>query len=88
MRVGYFVSTFITPNVPFNCGQPNAGKLADAVAKNIDLQHMQNNPNVADDTQEFIGYYERMQKEYTEKSREFVRYIAEGNLVKLHTHQT
>lgn len=35
-----------------------------------------------------IEYFERMQNEYPNKDITFVRAIAEGNLVALHTHQT
>lgn len=50
-------------------------------------KYIQHNPHVADGLQGFIDYFERMQKEYPQKSIEFVRCIAEGNLVALHTHQ-
>ncbi|MEP3372145.1 MAG: nuclear transport factor 2 family protein [Maribacter dokdonensis] len=50
-------------------------------------EYIQHNPAVANGTQGFIDYFERMQKEYPEKSIEFVRCIAEGDLVALHTHQ-
>lgn len=51
-------------------------------------EYIQHNPDVANGFQGFINYFERMQNEYPEKSIEFVRCIAEGNLVALHTHQT
>ena len=35
-----------------------------------------------------IDYFTKMATEYPEKDIEFVRAIAEGNLVALHTHQT
>lgn len=49
--------------------------------------YIQHNPDVANGTQGFIDYFERMQREYPKKSIDFVRSIAEGNLVALHTHQ-
>nr|WP_299486051.1 ester cyclase [uncultured Allomuricauda sp.] len=59
-----------------------------AVQLYIGKEYIQHNPDVADGTQGFISYFERMQKEYPNKDIEFVRCIAEGNLVALHTHQT
>lgn len=64
-------------------GNPRA-----AVEKYVGDQYIQHNPDVADGTEGFILYFERMQEEYADKSIEFVRCIAEGDLVALHTHQT
>ncbi len=58
-----------------------------AVELYIGDEYIQHNPDVADGTEGFIYYFERMQNEYPDKSIEFVRCIAEGNLVALHTHQ-
>ncbi len=58
-----------------------------AVETYIGKEYIQHNPDVADGTQGFILYFERMQQEYPNKSIEFVRCIAEGDLVALHTHQ-
>jgi predicted SnoaL-like aldol condensation-catalyzing enzyme len=49
--------------------------------------YIQHNPAVANGTQGFIDYFERMQTEFPNKSINFVRSIAEGDLVSLHTHQ-
>ncbi|EZH73770.1 membrane protein [Aquimarina atlantica] len=59
-----------------------------AVKHYVGDQYIQHNPDVEDGTQGFIDYFEKMQVEYPEKSIEFVRCIAEGDLVALHTHQT
>ena len=59
-----------------------------AVAQYVGREYIQHNPEVEDGPQGFIDYFERMQSDYPEKSIEFVRCIAEGNLVALHTHQT
>lgn len=59
--------------------------------KAVDLfvgeKYIQHNPDVKDGTLGFIEYFEKMQNEYPEKSIEFVRCIAEKDLVALHTHQ-
>ncbi len=58
-----------------------------AVALYVGEEYIQHNPDVANGVEGFIAYFDRMQKEYPNKSIEFVRCIAEGNLVALHTHQ-
>jgi len=58
-----------------------------AIDQYVGGEYIQHNPDVADGTQGFIDYFERMQREYPEKSIEFVRSVAEGDLVALHTHQ-
>lgn len=64
------------------------GNPTKAVDLYIGDEYIQHNPDVADGLQGFIDYFDQMQREYPEKSIEFVRCIAEGNLVALHTHQT
>lgn len=63
------------------------GNPGGAVAQYVGKEYIQHNPEVADGVQGFIAYFERLQKEYPDKSIEFVRCIAEGNLVALHTRQ-
>lgn len=63
------------------------GKPREAVEKYVGGDYIQHNPDVADGKQGFINYFERMYNEYPDKSIEFVRCIAEGDLVALHTHQ-
>lgn len=64
------------------------GKPKEAVDLYVGDEYIQHNPDVANGTQGFIDYFERMQSEYPEKTIEFVRCIAEGDIVALHTHQT
>ncbi|MEO9894410.1 nuclear transport factor 2 family protein [Aurantibacter sp.] len=63
------------------------GNPTKAVELYVGDEYIQHNPLVADGPQAFIDYFNRMQKEYPEKSIKFVRAVSEGNLVALHTHQ-
>lgn len=58
-----------------------------AVELYVGDKYIQHNPDVPDGTQGFIDYFDRMQREYPEKSIKFLRSVSEGNLVALHTHQ-
>ncbi|MCB0640788.1 MAG: nuclear transport factor 2 family protein [Phaeodactylibacter sp.] len=59
--------------------------------KAVDLyvgdDYIQHNPLVGDGPEPFIAYFERLARDYPNKTIAFVRAIAEGDLVALHTHQ-
>lgn len=59
-----------------------------AIEQYVGAEYIQHNPDVKDGNDGFIEYFVRMKKEYPEKSIEFLRCIAEGNMVALHTKQT
>ncbi|QDP00527.1 nuclear transport factor 2 family protein [Thalassotalea sp. PS06] len=64
------------------------GDPVSAVELYVGDEYIQHNPLVDDGKQPFIDYFQRMQQAYPGKTIEFVRAIAEGDLVALHTHQT
>ena len=64
------------------------GDPSKAVEKYVGSEYIQHNPAVGDGKQPFIEYFEEMSRDYPDKEIEFVRAVAEGNLVALHTHQT
>jgi len=64
-----------------------SGDPAKAVELYVGSKYIQHNPLVGDGKDAFIEYFDEMAKAYPEKSIEFVRTVAEGELVALHTHQ-
>ncbi|NKB38596.1 MAG: hypothetical protein GKR93_15790 [Gammaproteobacteria bacterium] len=64
------------------------GEPSKAVENYVGSEYIQHNPVVGDGKQAFIDYFEEMAENYPEKNIEFVRAIAEDDLVALHTHQT
>lgn len=64
------------------------GDPAQAVERYAGADYIQHNPAVGDGKQAFINYFTEMAQQYPGKSIEFVRAVAEGDLVALHTHQT
>jgi len=63
------------------------GKPAEAVKRYVGAEYIQHNPDVENGKAGFVSYFERMTSEYPDKEIEFVRTVAEGDLVSLHTHQ-
>ena len=58
-----------------------------AVELYVGAEYIQHNPMVGDGKQPFIDYFTRMAQEYPDKEIEFVRAVAEGDLVAVHTYQ-
>ena len=64
-----------------------SGNPSEAVEKYVGENYIQHNPGVRNGKEGFIEYFAKMQEEYPEKSINFVRAVAEDDLVALHTHQ-
>jgi predicted SnoaL-like aldol condensation-catalyzing enzyme len=58
-----------------------------AVEQFVGAEYIQHNPLVGNGKTAFIDYFNVMARDYPDKTIEFVRAVAEGDLVALHTHQ-
>lgn len=63
------------------------GRPEEAVKRYVGEWYTQHNPVVGDGPEAFIAYFGRMARDYPDKQIQFVRAIAEDDLVALHTHQ-
>ncbi|MEM1326383.1 MAG: ester cyclase [Bacteroidota bacterium] len=63
------------------------GEPRKATEQYVGEKYIQHNPGVEDGIAGFIKYFEQIQEEYPDKSIEFVRSVAENDLVALHTYQ-
>jgi predicted SnoaL-like aldol condensation-catalyzing enzyme len=64
------------------------GDPSKAVEEYVGAEYIQHNPLVGDGKRAFVEYFEDMARDYPTKSIEFVRAVAENDLVAVHTHQT
>ncbi len=63
------------------------GNPTEAVKQFVGAEYIQHNPLVGNGKQAFIDYFDEMARDYPEKEIAFIRAVAEGDLVALHTHQ-
>ncbi len=63
------------------------GNPSKAIKDYVGAEYIQHNPLVANGKQAFIDYFSEMARDYPNKSIDFVRAVAEDDLVALHTHQ-
>ena len=63
------------------------GKPREAVDLFVGEEYIQHNPLVGNGKEPLIEYFEKMAREYPNKSIEFIRSVAEGDLAAVHTHQ-
>jgi predicted SnoaL-like aldol condensation-catalyzing enzyme len=67
----------------------NQLKPAEAIAQYAGVNYVQHNPEVADGKQGFIDYFAQLAKRYGDKKRvEFIRLVAEDDLVTVHCRHT
>lgn len=63
------------------------GEPEKAVANYVGNEYIQHNPLVANGKQAFIEYFNEMARDYPNKTIDFIRAVAQDDLVALHTHQ-
>jgi predicted SnoaL-like aldol condensation-catalyzing enzyme len=63
------------------------GEPEKAVELYVGSEYIQHNPLVGDGKRAFVDYFSEMANLYPDKKIEFLRAVAESDLVALHTHQ-